>query len=232
MLTYKALGALLTYPDEELLEGLSDIADALGQERLLPAAQLDGIGELIGEMLGEDLMDLQERYVSMFDRSRRLSLHLYEHLHGESRDRGTAMATLAELYRVHGFEMTARELPDFLPMVCEFLSFLDDAVARNVLAEAAPILEALARRLTERESRYAAVLHALVSLSAQPADAAEVEAILAATPADADSLESLDKEWEDEPVTFGPGDALQSCPIARKPPAHHGANALGAAGMG
>ncbi|WP_448190277.1 nitrate reductase molybdenum cofactor assembly chaperone [Azospirillum sp. sgz301742] len=229
MLTYKALGALLTYPDEDLVDGLPDIMQALAAEGLVSPAHLAGIAGLIGELRADDLMEAQERYVSMFDRSRRLSLHLYEHLHGESRDRGTAMATLAELYRFHGFEMNARELPDFLPMVCEFLSFLDDAVARGVLADAAPILEALARRLAERESRYAAVLHALVALSAQPADAAEVEAILAATPEDADSLEELDKIWEEEPVTFGPGDALQSCPIARKPPAHH---TLGAAGMG
>ncbi|HYG89886.1 MAG TPA: nitrate reductase molybdenum cofactor assembly chaperone [Azospirillum sp.] len=217
MLTYKALGALLTYPDEDLIEGLTDISQALAQEGLLSATHLARIAWLIDELQTQDLMDLQERYVSMFDRSRRLSLHLYEHLHGESRDRGTAMATLAELYRFHGFEMNARELPDYLPMVCEFLSFLEDEVARSVLADAAPILEALATRLAEKESRYAAVLAALVSLSAQPADSKEVAAILAATPADADSLEELDKAWEEEPVTFGPGDALQSCPIARKP---------------
>jgi len=218
MLTYKALGALLTYPEEELVDGLYDIADALAKEGLVSPAHLAAIAGLIEELRSDDLMDLQERYVSMFDRSRRLSLHLYEHLHGESRDRGTAMATLAELYRFHGFEIGARELPDYLPMVCEFLSFLEDEVARGVLADAASILQALAQRLAEKESRYAAVLEALVALSAAPADAKEVEAILAATPKDADSLEELDKIWEDEPVTFGPGDALQSCPIARRPP--------------
>lgn len=227
MLTYKALGALLTYPDEDLVDGLYEISHALAQEGLLSAAHLVQLSGLIEELQEQDLMDLQERYVSMFDRSRRLSLHLYEHLHGESRDRGTAMATLAELYRFHGFEMTARELPDYLPLLCEFLSFLEDDVARSVLADAAPILEALAKRLAEKESRYAAVLEALVSLAATEVDAKEVEAILAATPEDADSLEALDKVWEEEPVTFGPGDALQSCPIARKPPAHQGAAAMG-----
>lgn len=219
MLTYKALGALLTYPDEALVDGLHDIADALAAERLVPARHLTRLGELIAELGSDDLLDLQERYVSMFDRSRRLSLHLYEHLHGESRDRGTAMATLAELYRFHGFEISARELPDYLPMLCEFLSFLEDGVARSVLADAAPILDALAKRLTERESRYAVVLEALVDLSAAEIDAAEVEAILAATPADADSLEALDKVWEEEPVTFGPGDALKSCPMYSPRPA-------------
>lgn len=217
MLTYKALGALLTYPEEDLIAGLDEVMAVLKREGLLDAAHLAALQALADDLKAADLIDAQERYVSLFDRSRTLSLHLYEHVHGEGRERGTAMATLVDLYRFHGFDMAARELPDYLPLLCEFLSLVDDAVARRVIADAVSVLAALSRRLTERETPYAAVLQALVHLSAKAADAAEVEAILASTPKDADSLEELDKVWEDAPVTFGPGDALASCPMVKNP---------------
>ena len=135
--TYRALAALIAYPTEALQAATGEIAAVLAEEGLVPAPRRAAIDELLAELAGRDIYELQERYFALFDRSRTLSLHLFEHVHGESRDRGQAMADLIELYRGHGFEPTASELPDFLPLFLEFLSLLPGHEAQALLAEPA-----------------------------------------------------------------------------------------------
>jgi nitrate reductase delta subunit len=131
---------------------------------------------------------------------------LFEHVHGESRDRGQAMADLIELYRGHGFEPTASELPDFLPLFLEFLSLLPGDEAQALLAEPAGILQALAERLVTRKSAYAAVFAALATLANAPAiDGPDTSA------EDPDDLVALDAAWEEAAVHFGPGEQIDSC---------------------
>ena len=117
----------------------------LAEEQIVPAPARAAIGRFLDELGATDIYELQERYFALFDRSRTLSLHLFEHVHGESRDRGQAMADLIALYRRHDLEMTAGELPDFLPLFLEFLSLLPDAEARAMLAEPAGILRRAGR---------------------------------------------------------------------------------------
>ncbi len=143
--TYRALAALISYPTEALQAGAGEIAAALADEELVPASQRAAIDALLAELAGRDIYDLQERYFALFDRSRTLSLHLFEHVHGESRDRGQAMADLVDLYRQHGLEPIAGELPDFLPLFLEFLSLLPEDEAHALLAEPAGILQVLGR---------------------------------------------------------------------------------------
>ena len=128
-LTLKALSALLTYPDEALARGTAEIETALRDEALLDASAIEGLRPLLAELGSRDLFDLQERFVLLFDRSRSLSLNLFEHVHGESRARGQAMVDLLETYRAGGFEPVGPELPDHLPMLLEFLAArpLDEA---------------------------------------------------------------------------------------------------------
>ena len=172
----------------------------------MPAPQRAAIDGLLAELAGGDIYDLQERYFALFDRSRTLSLHLFEHVHGESRDRGQAMADLIELYRGHGFEPTASELPDFLPLFLEFLSLLPGHEAQALLAEPAGILQALADRLVTRKSAYAAVFQALATLANAPAiDVPDTSA------EDPDDLVALDAAWEEAAVHFGPGEQIDSC---------------------
>ena len=141
----------------------------LAEEGLVPAPQRAAIDPLLADLAGRDIYDLQERYFALFDRSRSLSLHLFEHVHGESRDRGQAMADLIALYRSHGLELTAGELPDFLPLFLEFISLLPEDEARALLAESASILRALADRLATRRSAYAVVFQALAAMANAPA---------------------------------------------------------------
>lgn len=208
MRTYRALGALLTYPTEALVEGLSEIAEALDNEKMLSKAHVDALRELCVMLEGQDLMDLQDGYVRLFDRTRSMSLHLYEHLYGEARERGQAMVRLQTLYKFHGFSHTGSELPDFLPLFAEFLSLMPDRTARTILSDAAPVIEALRLRATEKETPYAAVFSALVSLASKSVDREALAEIMRGGGGDDDSLEAMDRDWEEAPVTFGAGDAL------------------------
>ena len=203
--TFKALSALLTYPTAEMQAALPELAAAIDQEALVPAAVGRQLDLLLSEMAIGDLYDLQERYVLLFDRTRSLSLHLFEHVHGESRDRGQAMIDLKTVYENGGLEIDATELPDFVPLFLEFLSTRPRPEAYDLLAQPAHVFAAMAERLRKRQSAYEAVFRALVQLAATKPKADVVSALLAEPDPDADDLAALDAAWEDEAVRFGPG---------------------------
>ncbi|GLK64617.1 nitrate reductase molybdenum cofactor assembly chaperone (plasmid) [Paracoccus kondratievae] len=213
MKTFKALSALLSYPGEDLIAALPQIEQVLQSEGLLGPRRMDEIRSLLQKLGQGDLYDLQERYVLLFDRSRSLSLNLFEHVHGESRDRGGAMVDLLETYRDGGFDLAGSELPDHLPVLLEYLSTRPLPEALALLADASHILVALAERLTRRESAYAAVLGALVALVVT--EPVELPEELAAVPDDdPEDLAALDAVWEEAQVTFGP-DPNAGCPVSR-----------------
>lgn len=214
MISFKALGALLDYPTPQLKAAADEIETALREEGTIPPAELMEVSAFLNRLRTTDIMDLQEYWVGLFDRSKRLALHLHEHSYGESRDRGQAMVNLALTYRMNGFELAASEMPDYLPLFCEFLSQVPEEPARRYLGEAIEIVEALRIRLEERDSTYAALLGALVTLSTKAADEAEVEAILASEPQDPQSLEELDAQWAEDPIEFGAGAAMKDCPYS------------------
>ena len=201
----KALSALLTYPTAELQQAAGEISEAIESEPALSMPLGDQLHRLLRELASGDLYDLQERYVLLFDRTRSLSLHLFEHVHGESRDRGQAMVDLKAQYEKAGLELDSTELPDFLPLFLEYASTLPATEARDALAQPAHIFAAVAERLRKRRSTYEAVFRALVALSAVAPKADEVSALLALPDADANDLAALDAVWEDEEVRFGPG---------------------------
>ena len=208
--TYRALAALLSYPTPELQLAIDDIADVLDDEALIPPGPLAALLPFLAELARADIYEAQSRYVSLFDRSRTLSLHLFEHVHGESRDRGQAMADLIALYEEHGLEMTAGELPDFLPLFLEFLSLLPNAEAKAMLAEPAGILRALTDRLAGRDAGYGAVMSALAELADAPA-----LAVSDIPEEDPDDLAAMDEAWAEAEVTFGPGESGDGCSTER-----------------
>lgn len=214
MITFKAIGALLDYPTEALQQAAREIEQALEAEGQIVAPTMLGIKAFIDRLASGDVLELQEYWVGHFDRSKRLALHLYEHSYGESRDRGQAMVNLALAYRMHGLELASSETPDYLPLFLEFLSQVPEKVALHHLTDAIDIIEVLRIRLEERDSPYAVLLEALVSLTNRKPDGAEVEAILAGEPEDPKDLEALDAQWAEEVVDFAPGSALKDCPQA------------------
>lgn len=206
----KALSVLLIYPGPELQQATGAISEALDHEPAIPARVRSRLHDLIEEIATGDLYELQERYVHLFDRTRSLSLHLFEHVHGESRDRGQAMIDLKTVYEDHGLIVAASELPDFLPLFLEFTSTLPPDKARDMLAQPVHVFTALEQRLAKRGSAYEAVFAALIALAAAKPDTETVRVLLDEPDPEADDLEALDIAWQDEPVTFGPGSA-SSC---------------------
>jgi len=212
--TLKALSLILSYPSRELQEAMPEIGAVLDADLRIAADTRAALRTLTDDFAKADLYDLQERFVMLFDRSRTLSLNLFEHVHGESRDRGGAMVSLIETYREGGFDPATPELPDHLPVLLEFLSMRPFAEAQETLADAAHILDALGARLVRRESGYAAVFAGLVQLSGARADAEAVADMLAHPDDDPTDLAALDAVWEETEVTFGP-DPNAGCPQVR-----------------
>lgn len=212
MKTLKVLSALLTYPTVELQSATGELQQVLCTEGVLRGAHLEGALDLIRDLALRDLFDAQERYVLLFDRTRSLSLHLFEHVHGESRDRGQAMVDLLKLYEDAGYVPTAKELPDFLPLFLEFAATRPPADALELVGQPAHVLAALKERLARRKSPYAAVLGALVALTKTKLDAAQMAALAAEPDPEPDDLEALDAAWQEEEVTFGPA-AAANCGV-------------------
>jgi len=192
---YRLLAALLSYPEQEMLDALPELRSLVSGSR--------EIQTLLEEFQSTPLHVLQERYVDLFDRSRALSLHLFEHVHGESRDRGQAMVDLAQTYATRGMSVAGSELPDYLPAFLEFLSLLPPREGRNLLNETSDILRTLGDRLAERGSRYAAVFAALLAAGGEKGLSKKIAA--RQVPGEENSPAAIDKVWMDEPVTFMDG---------------------------
>lgn len=210
MRTFKALSILLSYPDEETREAVPVLRQALA-EGVIAVDGLAALEPLLAELQAGDPWDLQERYVMLFDRSRTLSLNLFEHVHGESRDRGQAMVDLLKIYEDAGFTPTASELPDYLPLFLEFASTRPPQAALELVGEPGHVLAALAERLRKRGSPYEAVFSGLVALSKATLDKEALAALRAEPDPEPDDLAALDAAWEEEEVTFGPGSAQAAC---------------------
>lgn len=192
-----ALSLLLSYPTEQTQLAADELfAELAANPALLPARP--ALAQLARELAANDLLDTQEAWVGLFDRTRSLSLHLFEHVHGEGRERGPAMVELADLYAQAGLDPSAHELPDYLPMLLEFTAAAPDA-GRELLAKAAPLIDLLHGRLATRGSAYAAVLHATLLLAGAAASHQLPPPEPEQTP------EELDRTWQEAEVLFGPG---------------------------
>ncbi|WP_275628758.1 nitrate reductase molybdenum cofactor assembly chaperone [Pseudomonas sp. 273] len=210
----KLCALLLDYPRPEVRE--ENLAlHALIRTCDLPEAQRDGLAALLNELCQGDLLDVQARYDGLFERGRSVSLLLFEHVHGESRDRGQAMVDLLHRYNAAGLAIHVNELPDYLPLYLEFLALQDAPAARAGLAEVAHILALLAARLDERGSAYAAVFHGLLELSGERPDLAALHRDCEQEARD-DSLEALDKAWEETQVSFS--EPAAGCPSNPRQP--------------
>jgi len=212
--TWKALSALLCYPSAELKDATDEIAAVLKAEAILSPAAQAALKPLLQNLAEGDLYALQETFVLLFDRSRTLSLNLFEHVHGESRDRGPAMVDLLETYRAGGFDLVSTELPDHLPILLEYLSTRSLADAHEMLGDAGHILAALGERLQRRESPYSAVFAALVEFAKVEQNSPLVQDLLSVSEDDPQDLVALDSVWEEAEITFGP-DPDAGCPVGR-----------------
>lgn len=165
MKTFKVLSLLLMYPEPERLAALPEMHAALVEESALNGNAARRMAPLFELLSDSKLIELQENYVATFDRNPSHSLHLFEHIHGESRDRGPAMIDLLEEYWKHGFDASASELPDYVPLFLEFLSLLPDGEALELLGDAVHVLALIGKKLAANGSPYAAAFQTLEALS-------------------------------------------------------------------
>ena len=212
LITLRALGALLTYPRHELREALPEIGAVLAGSRLLPDAERERLAALIADLRATDGIDAESRYVELFDHRRATSLNLFEHVHGESRDRGAAMVELGEIYARAGYRVAAHELPDYLPVMLEYLSCRSLDETRAMLGDCAHVLRDIGEAVARRGSRYAAVFAALLAVAQQPGlDSRK------AAPAPVQPDERYDDDWAETPA-FAPGAAAQGGTPAQPAP--------------
>jgi nitrate reductase molybdenum cofactor assembly chaperone NarJ/NarW len=210
VLTFRILSALLSYPTPELKAQLADAERILRSEGLLGMPQLEGVCTFLNYLGASPQLDAESAYLDAFDRGRSTSLYLFEHIHGESRERGQAMVKLLLRYRAHGLDPSTRELPDYLPLFLEFLSTRPPADAARHLAEVVDIVVLIGERLRRRGAPHAALLEAVASIAPQRTG-------IAASDVEPDRMDrddtpaALDAAWEEAPVVFN--DA-QGAPVA------------------
>ena len=186
----RVLAAVLGYPDGQLRSDLPEMRAALRDERALSPSRLAELGALMDRLGCAEPLEAEADYVELFDRGRGTSLHLFEHVHGDSRERGPAMIDLGQTYEKAGLILAEGELPDYLPAVLEFASTQPVREARAFLGEMAHILNAIFGALLDRGSPYASVFGALLDLAGEKAQ-----------PVKPPAEEGLDESWA-EPVVF------------------------------
>lgn len=206
MRNLKIISALMDYPETDLLNAREELMAELRDDPFLGDTQKAQLTDFVESICARDLLDLQEEYVSLFDRGRSHSLLLFEHVHGESRDRGQAMVDLMAVYEKQGFAIGQRELPDHIPLFLEFLSLRPEQEVRQWLTDVSHILALLETRLHKRESGYAHLFEALLSFTDVAIEREELKAKVASEERD-DTPEALDKVWEEEMVRFTEGSA-------------------------
>ena len=197
MIVYRALGALLGYPGGGLRAALPEIAQIVRESPLLRARESAAVEGLIDLLAAADPLWAEERYVELFDRGRTTSLNLFEHVHGDTRDRGAAMVELKAIYARAGLDLAVNELPDYLPVVLEYLSRRQPAEVQDMLGDCAHILRGIGEALLRRSSPYSAIFAALL---ASIGEAGLDERAAKRAPEEPDDL---DRDWFEEPA-FAP----------------------------
>lgn len=197
--TLRALAFLLRYPDQETRALAPQAVQALAAEGAVPTERLRRLQAWVDAWLHRDGYEVEAEYVETFDRGRSTSLHLFEHVHGDSRERGPAMIDLLLTYEAAGLRLHSHELPDHLPVLLEFASTQPADVARGLVGEVAHIVNALIGALQRRRSAYADVLIAVLEACGQRVE-----------PAEPDDEPALDASWS-EPQAFG------GCPSSAAP---------------
>lgn len=215
MLILKVISRLLDYPTSELQQAKSELSEIIQADTIVSNSLKPALFALLDDLCTRDIYDVQSEYDAMFEKGRALSLLLFEHVHGESRDRGQAMVDLINVYQSKGYALSVKELPDYLPLFLEFLSSQETAFIREYLQDVAHILALICERLNKRESHYASAFSALIEISGVRISAKEILAKVYSEKPD-DTFEAIDDAWQDKEIRFDEQLAQQhgACPSA------------------
>ena len=214
MLILKVISRLLDYPSEALFNASGELIEVVKSEKSISEDNKKSLISFIETLSARNIYDAQESYDLLFDRGRSLSLLLFEHVHGESRDRGQAMVDLMNVYNTNGFEVESSQLPDYIPLYLEFLSEQDNDFAEEWLGDICHLMTMLSERLIGRECPYSVLFDTLIELSGLEVNREEVAVAVKKEERD-DTIEAIDKEWEDKEIKFGdPIQSGENCPSA------------------
>lgn len=211
MRTLKVLSILLSYPSAEVHQHIDELADVLKQEAMLATKPLGKVLDFIAHYQSQELLALQETYVGTFDRSRNHCLHIFEHIHGESRDRGQAMVDLIGIYAEKKMYIDEKELPDYLPIFLEYLSLCSATEAKTSLGDVIDVLAFVGASLKKDKSNYAVIFEALAHLSNQKANHFKVAEAVANAPKDPQTHDELDELWEEQAAFDGESADCNTC---------------------
>lgn len=211
-----AISCLLDYPKEHVFENEREILEIIDASDLSIELK-EKLEDFVISQLNKDLLEWQAEYDGLFERGRSLGLWLFEHVHGESRDRGQAMVELVQVYREAGLEISQHELPDYIPLFLEFLSTQGAENARGWLLDVEHILGLLQCRLEKRGSEYSVLFESLLSLAGSDIALEDIRKQIAEEKRD-DTKQAIDKEWEEEEVTFGAESLDKACDSAVRRP--------------
>lgn len=209
MKSLKVIAHLMDYPSSEMRDARLEMIQCIKSEAVFSKVISEKLVTFIDELCTSDLLESQEAYVATFDRGRSVSLLLFEHVHGESRDRGQAMVNLMTEYEKAGLEIDARELPDYLPLFLEFLSTRSDENIRQWIISIEHIVALLSERLNQRDSAYAVLFEAMLDITGSQVDESLSQKVANEVPDN--TPEALDKVWEEEMVQFMGSEATASC---------------------
>ncbi len=201
MLILKVISRLLDYPTAEMFAAKDELVTIVEKAEELTNQNRTQLLDFIEQLTSRDIFDAQESYDLLFDRGRALSLLLFEHVHGESRDRGQAMVDLMNVYKTNGFEVDSSQLPDYIPLYLEFLSEQTPEFIEEWLGDICHLLTMLSERLIDRECYYSVLFDSLVEISGQEVDRKEIADSVKQEERD-DTVEAIDKEWEDKEIRF------------------------------
>jgi nitrate reductase delta subunit len=211
MKTLKVLAILLSYPDATVYKNVGELSEILQQEALLSKKTLKKLAAFIEDYQQQDFLELQERFVSTFDRSRAHCLNLFEHIHGESRDRGPAMVDLVEMYAQKNLFVDKKELPDYLPLFLEYLSLCDEREALESLGDTIDIIALIGGQLKKNKSPYQIIFAALEELSNVKVNQFKVAEAIQNSIKEPETLEELDELWQEQEAFGGESSECNTC---------------------
>lgn len=222
MRTLRVLSRLLAYPSAENIGYMPDLQKVLTEDGFLKPKTLKILCAFMDELAVTDMMELQEQYVELFDRGRTHCLHLYEHVHGESRFRGQAMIDLSNRYKEKGLHIGVSELPDYLPLFLEFISICPPEEGLQTLSQAAPVIAVIGEKLKRSKSGYASVFAAIVELSGAKLKDVDIKKAADAALPNIKTLDELDEQWQEPEAFGGAADCGTTCDPMPLQPASQG----------
>lgn len=158
--TFEIISSLLLYPNEEWMSELPDICSLITSLKDLELKEK--INSFVRSVQKKGIIALEQEYIETFDFGNNTNLYITYDKYGEQRERGQALLSLKQLYESEGCEVIEQELPDYLPLVLEFLSVASEENTHKLIYSLGPVIEIISENLNKTKSDYAILMDSLL----------------------------------------------------------------------